>query len=314
VILFYKEMYKNGRVTAVASYTSMFSKNSSRTLYIIYQLFYKSFYYSINTEGVKVLPRKEQDSQYHIEGMLGYAERTEVKSLFSSALPLLHAGGKHHKIILAPLMRYARNSCCTDPLHLTNRQDLGLNMGTLLNKAEKWLRDLSYMKRIRNYLVVNPSSILAVKSSIVKSAKSVSKFWKKSPVHMTPDGYQLLADSILEDIPDMAFIRPETTEVAEETAQSPVPAPPTTPAPVPRGTARYSGKFDSRKEWVRPDDAIVHRASDSTCWNCGRDSYQARGRGGQRPHTGLNRGRGQFRGKSSHWDKRVNRGGRHRPY
>jgi hypothetical protein len=32
---FLKEMYKNGRVTAVASYTSMFSKNSSRTLYML---------------------------------------------------------------------------------------------------------------------------------------------------------------------------------------------------------------------------------------------------------------------------------------
>jgi hypothetical protein len=269
------------------------------------------FNYSINNEGVKALPRKEQDGQYHIEGMLDYANRTEVKSLFSSAL--LCAGGKHHKIILAPLMRYARNSCCSNPLHLTNRQDLGLNMGTALNDIEKWLRDLSYMKRIRNYLVVNPNSMPAVKSSIVKSAKSVSKFWKKSPVHMTPEGYQLLADSILEDIPDMAFIRPEMTEAAEVTEQSPEPAPPPVLAPAPRGTARLSSKVDSRKEWVRSDDAIVHRA-DSKHWNRGRGSYRARGQEGQRPHMGPVRGRGEFRGKSSHWDTRGNRGGRHRPY
>jgi hypothetical protein len=75
---------------------------------------------------------------------------------------------------MAPLMCYVLNACYDNPQHLTNRDDLGMAMGWTLRDMEKWIRGLACMKRLKNYLVVNPNNLLVVSSSLKKSVKSIS--------------------------------------------------------------------------------------------------------------------------------------------
>jgi hypothetical protein len=159
---------------------------------IIYQIFDNSSFYSIGTDGSAELPLKNStDGKYHIIGALGMVDRDEFKQQFSLAVPLFRAGGLHKKIIVSPLMRYAIESCCDSALHCTNR-------GPALNKVlseglatlETWIDDQSFLKGIRNFLVVNPNLIIVPDNTQKKDAKTFKVYWKSGPVHMASIGYE----------------------------------------------------------------------------------------------------------------------------
>jgi hypothetical protein len=40
-----------------------------------------------------------------------------------------------------------------------------------------------------------------------KEVKTVAKYWRADPVHMSPEGYEKLALGIVEDLPDLDFKR-----------------------------------------------------------------------------------------------------------
>jgi hypothetical protein len=88
-------------------------------------------------------------------------ERDEFKQQFSAAVPLLRAGGLHKKVSLSPLMRYAIESCCDSAEHCFNRGPaLNRELSEGLATLETWIDDQSYLKRICNFLVVNPNMTL----------------------------------------------------------------------------------------------------------------------------------------------------------
>jgi hypothetical protein len=126
---------------------------------IMYQLFDNTTFYCVSADGSAVLPKKSrEDGKYHIVGALSLVDRDTFKQLFSVAVSLLRAGGQHKKVIITPLMRYAAENCCDDPAHCTNR---GGNLNTILSEGlstiETWIDDQVYLKRVRNFHVVNPN-------------------------------------------------------------------------------------------------------------------------------------------------------------
>jgi hypothetical protein len=133
--------------------------------------------------------------------------------LFSTALPLLRAGGQHHKVLLSPLLRYVGAPCCSLAGHITNRDEkFCMTMGKAMLDLEKWLHDLANMKRIRNFHGMNSNALLMPDGDNCKKvAKAMKKMWHGNSVHLVPDGYKMLAESLMEELQDADFIRPADT-------------------------------------------------------------------------------------------------------
>jgi hypothetical protein len=95
-------------------------------------------------------------------------------------------------------MRYTLEGCCTDEAHCTNRKTFYPTMFEQFADIETWMDDQSYLKRIRNYCVLNPNTILTPDSDKLtkKDKMTFKQFWNADPVHMTGTGYEYLATKI----------------------------------------------------------------------------------------------------------------------
>jgi hypothetical protein len=155
---------------------------------VLYELFDNSCYYSIGTDGSATLPTKSStDNRYHITGALGMVDRDTFKQLFSAVVPLLRAGGQHKKVILSPLMRYAVESCCDNAGHCVNRGPaLNKVLSEGLDSLHTWIDHQSYLKRIRNFIVVNPNLIIAPDSVNKMETKTFKLYWKSGAIHIAP--------------------------------------------------------------------------------------------------------------------------------
>jgi hypothetical protein len=260
---------------------------------VIYHLFDNNCFYAVDPNGNRSLPTRSMDGKYHVIGDLAFADRGTLKELFTAAVPLLRAGGMQKKIIISPLMRYILAPCCTKPNHMANRKDgeFGPELTSALENLFKWIKEMAYMKRIKNYYVLCPNATLADGVTSKKEAKMVAKYWKADPVHMSKDGYKRLALGIIEDLVDIEFERPVDED---EDKQQPSRSTPLGGQPRGRGTGRERGlvdRADSRRDWVSKNDAVVHR-------NYGHEEGRhPRGAGGRR---------GNFGGRGGSW--KSNRG------
>jgi hypothetical protein len=257
---------------------------------VMYQLFDNTSFYSIGTDGTAALPRRSPvDGKYHIPGALGMVDRDSFKKEFGTAVPLLRAGGLHKKVLISPLIRYAVSNCCDNEDHCTNR-GTGLNtmMATGLANLETWLDDQAYLKRIRNFVVINPNNFFTSDTDgVTKSdTKAFKLLWRDGPVHMVDAGYQKLAKNILEALPEVTFSRSYSNEEKPATSGSSQQARP------PRGRGRGCVDWAARRQsWVTSSDTVAHRTAPHGS-EAGSSNSRGRGTGGRRPW----RAGGQWRG------------------
>ena len=97
-----------------------------------------------------------------------------------------------------PLPRYVQGKCCDDKHHITNYCTTGYatEMGNSLAQIYTWLGDLAHGKRIIDYEVVCVSALVGMEGN--PSKKELAKLWGSDPVHLTPAGYQKVADKLVE--------------------------------------------------------------------------------------------------------------------
>jgi hypothetical protein len=269
---------------------------------VLYQLFDNTSFYAIGSDGSATLPvRSRVDGKYHIKGALGMVDRDTFKQDFSNAVPLLRAGGLNKKILLSPLIRYAVSNCCDAADHCTNR-GTGLNavLASGLDNLETWLDDLTYLKRIRNFCVINPNNYFIPDTEGVtrQDTRSFKLYWKDGPVHMTGTGYNKLAQSIVDSLQEVTFKR------AYSSSDSSTQKPSSTPRPA---GGRGRGKFPvdwaaRRQDWVNHSDTVVHRAHSET---------PRGGRGAMRGQRGRGAPRGPWRGG---YRGRVSKKAFYKPY
>ena len=176
------------------------------------QLYDSSVYFSSSEAGELTLPKRGEDSAYHITGELVLAEWTALKKIFNLSAPLLRAAGPCEKIILSPLPRYATARCCEDSRHLTNygTKSYATGMGNSLAEIHTWLDDLAHGKRIANYEVMCPSSAIGLENN--PDRKQLAKMWGKDPVHLAAAGYTMLAEKIAEKAADIRAKSPSASK------------------------------------------------------------------------------------------------------
>jgi hypothetical protein len=225
----------------ITQLNSVLDEEFSGETIIIYQLYDNGVFISCDEEGNRALPVKHRDGAYHVPGRLVYADRQEFRELFTTTLPLLRAGRDHTKFLLSPLVRYLGKSCCSDMAHIINSSErsYGTVAGQALKEYGVWLQDLAYTRRIRNFAVINPNSLMGEDDPSADSAQLVRELWKDDPVHLTKDGYELLSSKLLSNMGG--------ANLSRKMDKKKVPV---------------SSTFDmskTRKHWVADNDSSVHR-------------------------------------------------------
>jgi hypothetical protein len=119
----------------------------------------------------------------HLANVVKYIIVT-IGQFLGTCVPLLRAGGNHKKVLLSPLMRYIMESYCNDPTHCTNRKGYVRTQGDALAQIQEWMDYQAYMKRIRNFAVLNPTSLLDDGDANKATAKRIKQLWSAGPVHM----------------------------------------------------------------------------------------------------------------------------------
>jgi hypothetical protein len=152
--------------------------------------------------------------------------------------------------------------------HIINSSER--SYGTVAGQASKeygvWLQDLAYTRRIRNFAVINPNSLMREDDPSADNAQLVRELWKDDPVHLTKDGYELLSSKLLSKMGG--------ANLSRKMDKKKVPV---------------SSTFDmskTRKHWVADNDSSVHR----------RYAEEQEQRGSGRGHSRWPRGRGYGRG------------------
>jgi hypothetical protein len=242
---------------------------------IIFQLFDNNMYLACDADGNRSMPVKMDDSLYHVPGRLVFIDRDSFKELFLLTLPLLRAGQHHTKILLTPLMRFVKNPCCNNASHITNRKDktLAIKMGEAIGEVKEWLQDFAFTRRIRNFAILCPNTLLQGDSEIEDGAAKIKQFWTAGPVHMNQDGYACLASNLVDNLLDVKLKRPMEAKTDS-------------------GARRIPDRAATREDWVHGSDSSVHRQYGDARDIRGRSNWRGRN-GGWRGHRG-GRGRGKF--------------------
>jgi hypothetical protein len=240
---------------------------------IVYQLFDNNFYMVCDEDGVRSLPAKGTDNKYHVQGRLVTADRDEVRRLFTEVLPLLRAGLDSSKFLISPLMRYIGKSCCSNPMHIVNRQEKNYvqNIAVKLGEFKGSLNGLAFTRRLRNFAVICPNELLGCQEDSQKAAAMLAQYWGNNPdpVHMSAEGYADLSKRILE--------RMIETDLRRPTGQPGCSKP---------NITDWASKMS---DWVLKNDSAVHRRDTAEAVGGGRGNFRGRWKGGWR-----GRGRGKF--------------------
>jgi hypothetical protein len=139
-------------------------------------------------------------------------------------------------------LRYVVKACCKNPLHITNKKegDFLQKQVTALSEIHDWLNAMTFMRRIWNFLVINPVELLGP-DDLVECTVAVSRYFKEDPVHMRTESYMDLGQQLIEKIGSSAVKRKTTTKAAES----------------------QSTQIDwaaRRSRWIRENNTTVRRA------------------------------------------------------
>ena len=171
---------------------------------VIFQMMDSSIYFASSEEVETILPKRGKDGKFHVDGELVLADWPAFKKIFSTALPLLRAGGKNRKFILSLLPRYINSKCCSNSSHITNfgGKSYATTMGKQLAEIHGWIDDLSHGKRLQNYTTICPGTCIGLEDSASLKDKAemqeLKARWGDDPVHLAPLGYTALAESLIE--------------------------------------------------------------------------------------------------------------------
>jgi hypothetical protein len=233
-----------------------------------------SCYCAVDKNGNKSLPKRDSHHRYHVSGKLVVADRDWFKEVFNNSVKLLQAGGDAQKIIMTPLACYITGKCCKQEDHITNFSDSNYSsdLGAQLEALGGWVKALSFTKRVRNFKVVCPNSMLGIDLDSTADENRLTDYWETDPVHLTTFGYNSLADSILDMSVDVQFNRADERKKTVATKKK----------PVERRESRVMGdeavatRTDSRGPWPR------NRGQNRGSWQ--RPGFSTRGRGLPRGH------------------------------
>jgi hypothetical protein len=134
-----------------------------------------------------------------------------------------------------------------------------LKLGEGLASVHQLIKDLMFGKWITTFKVLNPNILLELCEDERVAWKRMASYWKKDPVHMTEEGYEVMAKALAIEMLDISYTREKTQSSSSNNEQV------------------------QRQSWVEEEEAIAYRKYGSRGRH-GSGGYHGHFRGNQRGH------------------------------
>jgi hypothetical protein len=82
-------------------------------------------FYEENEDGGRVLPKRDEEGVFHLEGRLEVGTAKQAKGLLRNCLPIVEKYAGNKKVFLGPTVRFYRRRCCEKQEHCTNMVTAG---------------------------------------------------------------------------------------------------------------------------------------------------------------------------------------------
>ena len=193
-----------GVITKAATDLEVALTDGPPTTTIVFQNLDGATYYA-RCEDRSLIParRDNKDGKYHLDGELVVAPKELFLHSLKTCLPLFKAGGKNDMILLSPLPRYWRNSCCDDPEHIPNKMDADYEDYLLdgIDSLRRQCKDFLFKNKLGHIRVVNTAQLMcSVEGSAATPTdmrESLAEAWGDDPVHPTSELTDKLAGNLL---------------------------------------------------------------------------------------------------------------------
>ncbi len=177
-------------------------------------------------------------------------------------------------ILLIPLPRYLSEKCCSDPSHITNKDN------SCYEQTMREAKAMAEMKRLKNVIFFNPMEPLGLINDDFDEDR-ILQLWGADPVHPKEEAYALITEHLL------AFANQQIGEkrTAEAAAEAAAKAGPSTT----QAATTKAAKPVRCESWIAGAEPVAKRQA---------PTHQNRfhpytHRGG---HSGTSHGRGSSRG------------------
>jgi hypothetical protein len=163
----------------------------------ILDLWSNSAFMGTDVAGLPCKVYRDDDGRYHVQGPVQAAPLKVFQVLAAEAIDLIAACGDATVILVAPIPRYVNEGCCEDESHVSNlhTEDSNAEMIKAINHARAAAgSDESYI-RCKVYNITDTFSYDKDFSSMV-TAGGLPIWQEEDPVHLTPEAYIEIADSL----------------------------------------------------------------------------------------------------------------------
>jgi hypothetical protein len=160
----------------------------------ILQMFDDSFYMSATEEGGLIPLSKDLDGNLHCFGELVVAPKELQHKVFKQVAEEISKIKNNPIIILAPLPRYREQPCCNNPGHMANRGQAEFRkiLDESVYQSRVNFKDFAFRYGLRNVRTVGTWS----------SVKRMVQPWADQ-IHLTGEGYSLIARAVVEAIEEL---------------------------------------------------------------------------------------------------------------
>ena len=159
---------------------------------VVFQIFDSSFHFA-RTEDGGLMPacRAGPSEKFHVHGEAVVACKESQFSAFTVTNEVMAAAAKHQLIIISPLKQYLYNKCCPDKKHCSNFSDSDYRdtIETVILACRRNPKDFAFWHSLRGCKILCPWSTLRGHAELL---------WKDDLVHMTTEGFDLLAGLVPE--------------------------------------------------------------------------------------------------------------------
>ena len=158
----------------------------------VYFLLDNNLFLAVNEEGGHGPATRDSEGHFHVVGDLVVADPAAQQAVMKLCAPLWEAASSTNMVVVSPLPRYVKHSCCPDAGHIPNRTDPAFyyTLKEELASCATTIKNFLFMSGMRYGRVMDPQRNI--------KGLTVAEIWDKDPVHPKEEIYSKIADGVLE--------------------------------------------------------------------------------------------------------------------
>jgi hypothetical protein len=170
---------------------------------LILQVFDSGMFWARTEDGSLIPPCRRVEGSYHIDGELEIINREMQYDLFKHLMSELADHKDKTMIFLAPLPRYVEEGCCQDGDHVANRKnaDYKKKQEEVIYSVRQNIKNFAFRQNVKNCVTI----------SAWTKIKRLATIWD-GPTSLVDEGYEKLAEAILEAASDLRKKRRTSSE------------------------------------------------------------------------------------------------------